>query len=497
MSEIKKEMEEALDDAFRNQGELKNALIYKLDENLRTLFSNEELNGKIMDLIENFESKSLLHELFIAAIRKNPTNEKLLNLSNKMDEICPLVSKKNLSQNFDELWSIIKTIKKDIVINECLKVLETFVSVQNEKSNLEKKLNEVRNIEKIFCFCLKYFFLVERENFNGETKTVLHLARNLANNEDVENPVKEKLNSWIANTKDTYNFQLSQAPSNVQPYLLIIISPENNSFRVYAYLMPDHNDPQSIEPIEYEQDEIALEAGIKCDSFEEIKNQVNFLTENSEKKLVSLEINKELIIEFFLPVQHLYEKVERWELLAWRDEKKILGKEYGVVVRSYDLFYNPKLRKQLRQLNSNRQKFNSICNNLECNTIQAVIHQINELKFSCDFEKLRFQLEREEKIVLKLNCPIPENEKTRTELSKFLIDSSFIMVIWEISNTSDLNPVPENDELLTVKSLTNLNNLFLDVKTKRREEHDIFLLCEEPHLDKKTMGLIPIFKFSR
>lgn len=484
-TDIKEQIKKALDDAFRKTKTLQIELVPKIDTNIKNHLGNLKLNNELSDLgnlIDDFDRKGFLDELVIAAIRANPKNSQLVDLMQKhtMDDINPVLKNKELSQEFDNLWSIICTINKDIIISECLNILSLFDFTNAEKSDLEYKFKDLKNIEGIFCYVLKKFLLVEREKFNNGTKTVLYFAQYLANNKDVENSVKPELNSWIVQTTNKYNLPTIRVSSNAQPYLLIIISPEDNSFRVYAYLMPDHNNLQSIEPIEYERDGIALEPGRKFDSFHEIKNKViDSFIEKSQEKLFSLKIYTELIIEFFVPVQHLHEKIEQWEILGdWgeEDDVKILGQEYGVVVRSYDLFQNPKLRKALRQLNNKRINFNLL--RQESNSIP----HINELDCYCNnWNNLRSKLENA--IGLVLTPPVPENDKIRTKLFQEIISSGIIMVIWKIPNTSGSSPIDKNDELFNLNSLTNLNNLFIDVKKKRREKHDIFLLCEEPHLN--------------
>lgn len=483
-TDIKEQIEKALDDAFRKTKTLQIELVPKIDTNIKNHWGNLKLNNELSDLvnlIDDFDRKGFLDELVIAAIRANPKNSQLVDLTQKhrMDDINPVLKNKELSQEFDNLWSIICTINKDIIISECLKILSLFDFTNAEKSDLEYKFKDLKNIEGIFCYVLKKFLLVEREKLNNGTKTVLHFAEDLANNKDVENSVKQELNSWIFQTKNKYNLPRISVSSSTQPYLLIIISPEDNSFRVYAYLMPDNNNLQSIEPIEYEQDGIALEPGIKFDSFHEIKNKViDSFIEKSQKKLLILKIYTELIIEFFVPVQHLHEKIEQWEILGdWENDVKILGQEYGVVVRSYDLFQNPKLIKALRQLNNKRENFNLL--RQQSNSIP----HINELDCYCNnWNNLKSKLQNA--IGLVLTPPIPENEKIRTKLFQEIISSGIIMVIWKIPNTSGSSQIDKNDDCDLFDSLTNLNKLFLDVKEKRSENHDIFLLCEEPHLDK-------------
>jgi len=493
-NEILDQINKALNDAFRKTETLRRELLPKLDKNIKNNIGQIELNNMVMvvrELIDNFDRKGFLDELVIAAIRANPNNSELVKLRARMDDINPELRTHKLSENFLQLWSIISRIKRTNIISECLNIFKVLESAPDEKSDLENKFNDVKDIDEIFHYVLRKFLLVERENLNDGTKTVLSFAQYLADNKDVESSVKQELNNWISRIKKEYNLHINSVSHDAKPYLLIIISPEYNSFRVYAYLLLDYQNPQDINiiDIEYKSDEIALEAGIKFDSFHEIKNEVinNFIVK-SEDRLHGLKINKQLIIEFFLPVQHFHEKIEQWELLDCWENRKKLGHEYGVVVRSYDLFQNRKLRKALRLLNDNRQRFNSLLP-LKNDDIKAEIHHIDRLDcYFKDWDKLRFQLEK--KIGLNLICAVPENDKIRMKIFQSIIDSGIIIVIWKTPNTSGSSSNLKIDEFLNLNSLTNLNNLFIDVKEKRRENYDIFLLCEEPHLN--DLSLFPM-----
>ncbi len=298
--EIIHQIDEALNDAFRQTEKLQRELSSKLDKNIRNnIYGYIELNkilSNVSCLIEEFDRKGFLDELVIAAIRANPNNPQLVDLRARMNDINPALRNHKLSENFLQLWSIIVRIKRTDIISECLKIFNVLESAPDEKSDLENKFNDVKDIDEIFHYVLKKFLLVERENLKDGTKTVLSFAQYLANNQDVENSVRQELNNWICQTKKEYNLHINSVSHDAKPYLLIIISPEYNSFRVYAYLLLDHQNPQDINIIEYKSDGIALEAGIKFDSFHEIKNEViNNFIEKSEDRLYGLKINKQLI----------------------------------------------------------------------------------------------------------------------------------------------------------------------------------------------------------
>lgn len=476
-TKLRDKIEKALDDAFRKREQLRRALLNKLDCKTMNCFGYQELENEIPELIDSFERKGFLDELVIAAIRENRNNNKLLELEKDIYIINPDVNHQELSQEFDDLWSIIVKIPFDIIKTEFIQTLSHYNYMSEQKSDLEFKLDEVKKTQIIFSFIIKKTLISEIKNTNSDIKPIFMFAKSLAIHENIDDSVKITLKKWLKQKKNKHDL-VANFSSNAQPYLFIIISPENEYFRVYAYLMPDHNNPQRIEPIESRKGETELERGIKCDSFEEIKHESDDLIRQSDALLDKFDVLNEPIIEFFLPIEYLHEKVEQWEYNdIW--DKKLIGKSYAVVMRCSDQF---KYRKLKRKLKRKRTIFNGLRQVLNHDFIQEHIYHLNELDSnSCDWSTLSYDLE--EKIGLKLNCSKPKNDEIYTKLFRSIISSGVNIIVWEIPNTSEFNSTHKNDELLNLNSLSNLNNLFFSVRKRRREGHDVFLLCEDPGLD--------------
>jgi hypothetical protein len=502
-SDIKERIKTALDDAFRTPEKLKEMLQYKLGENFYKYGVNIGLSDIISELINTFDSQNRLDELVIAAIRANPTNLMLHNLADIID-IQSSVNNK-LSEDFSDLLkTILNKIDFNIIKTVLFGTLLEKIKDTNKLDSIKSKFKDVEEIPNeqfkngIECFLIKKLLLEEYETLidrnNKKVLTVLRFVENLANNTELKRAKNSQiLEDWVAKMVTRHGLDHSSSPESesdgsIRSYLLIIIKrEENNQYRINAYLIPNEEDKDNIEPLDIE----LAEKGILC-TFDQIKKNIpNFIDQSAEALSSKTTRPWELTIEFFLPTEHLNEQVEHWDFSSQGSLERYIGDEYSVVVRSYERLKKYNYINSLRQ---GRLKLTNVRQKLEMQSIQDVkcVFEHLESLDTFNWRELRNKLLEKEKIGLKISSPLPSTSETKyKELFQAIFDSGTPIVIWKRSSS-----IPHNLNV-DCQVLVNSSNLFSLVLSERRaaygrsiqerERHlgyHVGILCEEPNLEE-------------
>lgn len=476
-------IQKALIDAFPDKDKLEQMLRFKCNKNLDVQGSS--LSSIVFQVIKNFQSQDKLLELIEGALKANPNNLKLREVNEEVKAIYPINNKFIFDSFNEKLTPIIEQIDFTKCKSACHKV---FPDLKLHLPNFYiKDTSSLKNL-----FLHEYFGLL-----SDGTLPILKFAHILACDKTLGESICQQLQDWIDSTVKKYNLKLPtffevELPELLRSYLLIIIKPEgNNQYSINAYLIPNEEDKDNIEPIDIE----LAEKGFLC-TFDEIKQKIPEFIKISEKEIIDKTNNDfELTIEFFLPTEYLNEEVEHWEISSNRYLKRFIGDEYNVVVRSYERLIKPNFRKSLRTYLNRLRQVRDKLNKEIIQDVQDVFEHLEELE-TLDWRSLKYQLEKNEnKIGLKLSCsfPLVSNQKYE-ELFHAILSSGIPIVIWKRSSSI---PNDELDTFLSVSCLVRCNNLFNHILSKRqaayrKEEEErkkdlgyhLGILCEEPNIEE-------------
>lgn len=498
--QLKEKIIKSLNDAFRKQADLEQMFQLKLGENLFNYVGNYGLNHMISEVVDKFDSQNRLDELVIGAIRMNPNNSDLQNLVSNIKNINNSVISHELSDVFDDLLKIIRAIEFPIIEQVIVRVLSDKIKDKIQLEKIQTKFKDLENLyseysrKTIQFFIIKKLLLVEYETLSDGTKTSVLFAHYLANSTEVEQTNNsQELKKWVKDTVNKYNlksptFVERESPEVIRVYLLIIIKPENNQYRINAYLIPNEEDKENIEPLDIE----LAEKGILC-TFDKIREKVPEFIKKSETHIINNTTRPwELTIEFFLPIDHLNAKVEQWQY-AYDDDldDTLLGEKCRVVVRSSDRLQRGDW---IRALRFGIERLKNVRSELNDQIIQDKFVHLTELN-SFNWKILKNTLEKD-KIGLKLSCPLPPvSDEKYKELFKAILISGIPIAVWKRSSIPNMNPLDEFNKFLNVNSLSDcskLFKLFLEERKLAYQEtqcenylgYHLGVLCEEPNLEE-------------
>jgi hypothetical protein len=474
-----KEIEEALQAAFPNKEELERMLRYECDSHLNAESNRYTLI--LFQVIQDFDRTNKLPELIRGALKDNPSNSKLKEVNKKIEVFYFINDNPILNSFSQELTPILEKINFGKIKGVCDKVIpELSINLP------DFEINDINS--------LKYLFYKYSDLLSDDTLPILKFVHLLACDKTQDSEIRQKLQNWADNTVKKYNlkpltFYKRELPEVLFAYLLIIIKPEeNNQYRINAYLIPNEEDKDNVEPLDLE----STEKGILC-TFDQIKENIPNFIKKSEAILIN-NTNRpwELTIEFFLPITHLNEKVEQWKY-SYNDDldNSNIGEKCRVVVRSSDRLQRGDWIKALR---FGMKRLKDVRAELNDQIIQDRFVHLTELN-SFNWNKLKNTLEKD-KIGLKLSCLPPVSDEKYKELFKAILISGIPIAIWKRSNSMpNMNSQDEFNQFLNVTSLNNCSNLFKLILEERKIAYQealcenylgyhLGIFCEEPNLEE-------------
>ncbi|NEO97123.1 MAG: hypothetical protein F6K58_00075 [Symploca sp. SIO2E9] len=506
-----KKFKEALMSAFSNQDELKVMLFEELNQQLNWVVTNDNYKVVVFELIEWAVSQGRLIELMRGASRSNPNNQILQNfvrgfITSNIKELL-----KDLLENNNELVSlnichdifkiIISINNLQLLVDKCCSVLPEDAYFESPKDTEDLENKEL--VDSLKVFIIIKLLVIDYPMFEGIPR-VLWFARDLCKGNQLKKSVEQKIKQWITSTEqycgcnlpDLPEISVSRKDDTLNCYLMITIKPwsDQRRFLINGFLRL----PSLIEESNYSLDDIVPvdlvdleedgeQKGSLC-TFKSIENKVVQFLREGERKLKT-EVKKlnfscyNLTIEFFLPYQYLCEEVDLWRV-SELDDLVPIGKNYRVIVRSYDRVENEYLENELRK---GWQRVKQLLN-LNTQDVSSHFENLNTVS-NCNWKNLEMQL-RESKIGLKLTCAPPDSQKQKQELFKAFLRGGTPIAIWTRCHNIP-NVVSEIDNLLTKDSLTNLDYLFELIWRKRCKAHcdltpkehlgyHLAILCDNP-----------------
>ncbi len=185
----------------------------------------------------------------------------------------------------------------------------------------------------------------------------------------------------------------------------------------------------------------------------------------------------DLTLEFWLPFEHLTEPVEQWEIYGKPIRAKQLGlfvgKEYRVVVRSYDRFEDPDALNKLRQTWQSLASF--LTEPLDPN--MDIDQKIKSLDCWSQLECIRQfpenqPVEEHWNLGVTVTCRLCEQDcKTqRDDLFAWMLATGVPLCLWSRNHTlQDLQT--QMQEILNRDNLLQIDNLLKDVWQIRKSAH--------------------------
>lgn len=505
------ELKKALSAAFLTENKLKMMLRKELNQRLNLVAQGDDYQEVLFNLIEWAESEGRLIELIRGASLNKPKNIILHNfvegfITSNIKELLEDLLENNselISLNLcHDLFKIIISINNlQLLVDKCCSVLPEGANFDRSEDIKDLENKELADSLKIFI--LLKLLVIDYPMFEGIPR-LLWLAQELYKGHELENPLEQKLKQWIKKTELHCGCKLPELPEKsmskkdniLNSYLMITIKPLSDQCRfiINGFLrMPrlievSNSTVDDIVPLDLVNlEEDGEQKGSLC-TFKQIENKVVQFIREGERKLQT-ERKKQnvssynLTIEFFLPYQYLCEEVDLWRV-SELDDLVPIGKNYRVVVRSYDRVENEYLENQLCK---GWQRVKELLN---LNNYDVSSHFENLSTVSnCNWKNLEMQLS-ESKIGLKLTCAPPDSQKEKQELFKAFLRGGIPIAIWTRRNNIP-NIVSEIDNLLTKDSLTNLDYLFELIWRKRCKAHcdltpkehlgyHLAILCDNP-----------------
>jgi hypothetical protein len=187
----------------------------------------------------------------------------------------------------------------------------------------------------------------------------------------------------------------------------------------------------------------------------------------------------DLTVEFWLPFEHLTAAADTWKVYSkpvrLKRRNLSIGKEYRVVVRSYDRFSDPD---SLNELNRTWQALESL-------DVDAQHQQIHHLDSWNACTILQQQLQQA-CLGLSLTCPICIQTPEREELFAWILENGIPIALWsrctDLSEDQKTGLKEKMQALLTADILSQLDQMLENLKQARKlaDEDQLALWCDEP-----------------
>ncbi|MDJ0706965.1 MAG: effector-associated domain EAD1-containing protein [Leptolyngbyaceae cyanobacterium MO_188.B28] len=492
-------------------------LTFRLGERLRNIKQANTYSGQIFNLIEWAETKYKIRQLVIAASLENPSNRLLQEFVQA--HLQGLLELDSLSLSDEVLLSsLLQALTQILDFTGIIWAASTQTLPDIETSAPELRTHLVNNelhpaVKWLMLFEL--FLKTWRLNDQGQLY-IVRFVENLAYLATGSRQVA--LNQWLstlpeairpagsAPQADLYPDRPSdETLKTIQAYFLITVEPfetVENEYGVNGYVITRLGNEDRYSKIE----RIPLPASTPEEPNHSLQAHSSYTLEHIKKAVPdwlvkatevifnqSIEIQKNydlelppalnVTVEFWLPFEHLSADIESWKIYGQptrlKRRTRILGKEYAVVVRSYDRFID------LGALSKLNQVWQAILV-LSQNTSGALASQ-NCFDCWTQWKELQLQVQHAP-LGVALMCPIcaQQYQRQREDLFAWMLERGIPLVLW--SRCADLGDDQKAGlkqtmhDWLTTANLTGLEQLFDTIKQARAESdnHQLALWCDEP-----------------
>ncbi len=191
----RRELFEALLDAYPNYNALEIMVSFQLDEDLEAIAGTGILKDVVFKLIKWAETEEKLEPLIIGAYKENPGNPNLQAFYQKQFPFASPSINIITSEQWNDLISILSEIDYDILQETCRETLKNI-------KNIEEQVPQIINLKNLRI--LKEILLEKYPLTRGDIPTIIEFAERLTKNQQIAHTDKEKIEYWlkkIANEK--------------------------------------------------------------------------------------------------------------------------------------------------------------------------------------------------------------------------------------------------------------------------------------------------------
>jgi hypothetical protein len=280
---------------------------------------------------------------------------------------------------------------------------------------------------------------------------------------EASDPGTQELRQDLARWKQQYfPAKTFVSDAQVSAYLMILVEPENQgSTRVSASLRYlQSNGIQKDIAINLDQN--AIELGSDC-SLAQLPERMGELIRYTTETLNNRVMTHTLIVELFLPLDYLCEPIDRWKIENDFGDLVRLGRDYSIVIRSYDRLTKPRLKANLAQSWTRMKGWLAQID--KADPVATQIYHAEEVdcsRLNAFTESLRKHLG------VKVTCPLPISPEQKTKVLKELLMSGVPFAAWmRCSECVRADATAGIDRFLTIGLLRSPPDLLEQVRSQR------------------------------
>lgn len=524
-----KSLREALVSAFPNDDYLEMMLEDEVSSPL-SIPSADNYCLRVFKLIKSAGAEGRLRELVIGASRAKPGNLHLKCFV--QDNLQALLEVDSNILATDLLLSLIQYLNSITdfaggILSACIQTLPDLDV--NHPTLREQLLNNDLSAAVKWLILLELFLKTYGKNAEGDLYIILFVKNLLAiipnqlaltnwlNHLPVELQPAKTTSEQVASPSRPSNEVLK----NLQAYFLITVEPpeittqtdkfgingyvisrvgnDNELTRFQAITLQSSSDENSTDSIELRQQK----KGLFC-TLQQIEHclpdwllQVQEVIDNRCTELqtnFNLDFRPvyDLTIEFWLPFEHLAASADTWKVygkpVRLKRRSLVVGKEYRVVVRSYDRFIDPDALNELNRTWQNLNRF--LPTSPDTQAIQPKFEHVDCWE---RLSAIQQQLVNPSFLGLTLTCPLclDQYQEQRENLFAWILEAGIPMALW--SRSSDLADLSQKmHELLTADTPCQFDQLLEEqlleqIKKTRKLANDeqhlghhLAIWCDEP-----------------
>lgn len=524
-----KDLREALISAFPDDDYLEMMLQDEVSPPL-SIPSADGYSVRVFKLVKNAGAEGRLRELVIGASQAKPGNPELKSFVKENLQALLELDANSLSSEF--LSSLIQCLNPITDLASCIlpACIQTLPDLDvNHPSLREQLLNDSLSAAVKWLIVLELFLKTYGKNAQGDLYIILFVKNLLALTPD-QLALRNWLNQLPGELQPTtpsepeINSPIRPDPErlkNLQTYFLLMVEPpeitnQTDKFGINGYLisrvendneltkfqtitLQPPRDEKSTETLELRQQKQGLSCTLQQieDTLPDWLLQVQQIIDNRCTELqtdFNLDFRPvyDLTVEFWLPFEHLVTPADTWKIygkpVRLRRRNLVVGKEYRIVVRSYDRFIDPDA---LNELNRTWQNLNDF---LEASLDTAAVQPRFE-PVDCweGLIAIQQQLVNQPFLGLTLICPLylEEYQEQRENLFAWMLEAGIPMALW--SRCSDLADLSQKmQELVTGETCCQLDQLLEEqlleqIKKTRKLANDdqhlghhLAIWCDEP-----------------
>ncbi len=417
----------------------------------------------ILNLIKNINTENKIDE-FIGNLKSLPNlSSDRLFTKFYVDYSYP-IKKDNLNQFLEILRGIEKQNLAKIK-SAYRKTLPEYSTIDNSELNNPDSIDYIIDILRT-----EYPFVTVGDN---KVPSILVFAKNLADE-------FQEIKTWVKEVSKKLCIIIPVAPehegisnTNKKTFLFIIISPEDQKFRLEAEFILDENQQSKPQPFDFKEtlktpiqlnsdDEADNGKGVRCDSDEEIPSMIEGIISTFMSQFKE-QISKP-IIEIFLPYKYLGRNLDdEWRIKDDFDTKIAIVQEYQIILHPLERFTGSQSYKNFQDSWSEFKQF------LETESITSLIVEDVEKIHKIDKNYRKIGTSLKKKKCVKLTSPLSPLPQTEQEnFWRGVLIGGTPLVFW-IHTDKQIN-LNDTDAYLTKEYLNNNFQNFIDEMCNIRQD---------------------------